>query len=312
MPIKEKMLEPENVIQTNKISQFKIWFLATRPKTLSISCTPIFLGTFLAVAKVDFIHWNLALLALICACSIQIGINLVNDAIDFKKGADREGRLGPLRVTQSGLLSYKQVLRFALVCFLFAILFGIPLILTGGWPLFWALFASIIFGYLYTGGPFPLAYWGLGEVFVLIFFGYVITCSAFYLQTGFVDSACLLGATQIGLLAMITIAINNTRDMSTDLIARKMTLSVRLGLSFSRYGIMILSGLPYLLGLIWMWQRKPLMGVLPFLVFHLIYKNAKAIWENPPSSLYNEYLARSAKNQLLFGVLLITGYLIEV
>ncbi len=302
----------QQAVQTDTPSKFKILIMAARPKTLSVSAVPIIVGTLLALDKVKSMQWMLAFVALICAFAIQIGINLINDAIDFKKGADDEKRLGPKRVTQAGLLSYEQVLLYGLSFFLFALICGIPLILSAGWPLFWALLTSVIFGYLYTGGPFPLAYLGLGELFVLIFFGYVITCSAFYIQTGFIDSTCLLAATQLGLLAIIPIAINNARDIETDQKVNKKTLSVFFGLTFSRWEITLLTTSAYLLGLIWIVKGYYLMAILPFLATPLTYKNVQAIWLNPPSSLYNDYLARSAQNQLIFAGLLVIGYLSSI
>jgi len=305
-----KIVKNPQVLGEDKISKLEILLMATRPKTLSVSATPIIVGTCLAIGSVSALSWTTAFFALVCAFAIQIGINLINDALDFKKGADRKGRLGPKRVTQEGLMSSKQVLYYGFGFFFFAFLCGIPLILAGGWPLFWALAASIVFGYLYTGGPFPLAYFGLGELFVLLFFGYVITCSAFYLQTGFINSTCLLAATQLGLLAIIPIAINNARDIETDRDAKKMTLAAHFGLYFSRWEIMVVSILPYLLGGIWLIKGQFFMMLLPFLILPLTFKNVQFIWLNPPGTDYNLYLAKSAQNQLFFGVFMTIGHLI--
>lgn len=289
-------------------SFMKKWVMASRPKTLSLSCVPILTGTVLAIGKTTHMQWILALLALISAFFIQIGINIINDALDFKRGADTEERLGPQRVTQSGLLTYKQVLIGGLLCFAFALLVGIPLAIASGWPLVAALISSVIFGYFYTGGPMPLAYFGLGELFVMIFFGYVITCSAFYLQTGYVDSACLIAATQIGLLAVVPIVINNTRDIISDRKANKWTLSVRFGIRFSRWEIILLTTGAYLIGFLWMGKGFTLMTFLPFLALPFIYQNVRAIWKIDPSPSYNNFLARSAQGQLFFGLLLCIGY----
>ncbi len=290
------------------LSFIKIWVMASRPKTLSLSVVPILTGTILAVGKSLQMNWILAFISLISAFFIQIGINVINDAMDFKKGADTEDRLGPKRVTQSGLLTYKQVLTGGFVCFAFALLCGIPLILAGGWPLAAALLLSLLFGYFYTAGPMPLAYFGLGEIFVMIFFGYVITCSAYFLQTGMVDSICLLAATQIGFLAVVPIVINNTRDINSDRKANKWTLSARFGIRFSRWEIILLTAGAYVIGFFWIVEGFPMMTLMPFFSLPFIYPNVRAIWKTEPSSAYNHFLARSAQEQLTFALLLCFGY----
>jgi 1,4-dihydroxy-2-naphthoate octaprenyltransferase len=289
-------------------SLVKMWVMASRPKTLSLSCVPIFVGTILAMGKAAHINWIMAIAALVCAFFIQIGINLINDAWDFKRGADTEERIGPQRVTQSGFLTYNQVLNAGVACFAFALLIGTPLVITSGWPLASALILSVIFGYYYTGGPFPLAYFGLGEVFVMIFFGYVITCSAYFLQTGKIDAVCLLAATQIGLLAVIPIVINNTRDIESDRKAHKWTLSARFGIQFSRWEIILLTGGSYLLGFFWLVLGFPMMSLMPFLALPFIYQNVGAVCKTEPSKVYNQFLARSAQGQLFFALLLCMGY----
>src|SRR4051794_23693445 len=158
------------------------WLLAARPKTLAAAVTPVLVGTALARNIAAAIHWPSLVFALLGAVFIQIGTNYVNDALDFKKGADTHTRLGPLRVTQAGLLDADKVLRGAYACFLLAALCGVPLILRGGWPIVIIGVASILAAYAYTGGPYPLAYHGLGEVFVMIFFGFVAVGGSFYLQ----------------------------------------------------------------------------------------------------------------------------------
>lgn len=295
----------------NELSSFKIWLMAVRPKTLSISCAPIFVGTILSLGETQKINWFLAFSAFISAILIQMGINIINDALDFKRGADTQERLGPPRVTQTKLLSYHQVLRGGGLCFAAALLCGMPLMIAGGWPLATALLVSIIFGYLYTGGPAPLAYYGLGELFVMIFFGYVITCSAYYVQTGMVNTYCLLAATQIGLLAIVPIVINNTRDIESDRKANKRTLSVRFGLAFSRCEIAFFSASAYLIGFAWIVKGYPKMALLPFLAFPLVFENIRAVWQKEPSKEYNQYLARSAQSQLFFCLLLALGYLLS-
>src|SRR5258708_33360674 len=162
----------------------KPWLLAARPKTLAASVTPVLVGTALAFQDLAAMHWSPFIFALLGAVFIQIGTNYVNDALDFKKGADTNTRLGPVRVTQAGLLSADAVLRGAYVCFVLAALCGIPLVLHSGWPLLAIGLASIAAAYAYTGGPYPLAYHGLGELFVLAFFGLIAVGGTYYIQRG--------------------------------------------------------------------------------------------------------------------------------
>ncbi len=244
---------------------------------------------------------------LLCSLAIQIGTNLVNDALDFKKGADAEGRLGPKRMTQEGLLSFDQVLGVGCLCFGLALLCGIPLMLAGGWPLVFILLASVACGYLYTGGPFPLAYTGVSDLFVLIFFGWVSTDTVYFLQTGEVTFACFLAATQIGLLAIVPHAINNLRDHISDARVNKRTLAVRFGIRFARWEITLLSLIPFIMGLLWLREGYLWMAVLPLFALPAIIRNLQLIWQTEPSVQYNQFLAKSALCQLLFAILLALG-----
>lgn len=297
----------ESPLTLKKKGSFKAWFLATRPRTLPVSLPPIIVGTTLAARHIDHLNWILVVSMLLCSLAIQIGTNLVNDALDFKKGADAEGRLGPKRMTQEGLLSFKQVMGAGSFCFGLALIFGIPLIIAGGWPLVFILLISIACGYLYTGGPFPLAYTGISDLFVLMFFGWVSTCTVYFLQTGHVSFSCFLAATQIGLLAIVPHAINNLRDHVSDARVNKQTLAVRFGIHFARWEITWLSLIPFGLGLIWIGERTLWMTLLPLLALPPVLSNLRAIWNTEPSPLYNQFLAKSALCQLLFGLLLALG-----
>lgn len=289
----------------------KAWFLATRPRTLPVSLPPIIVGTTLAARQLEDLNWSLVFFTLLCSLAIQIGTNLVNDALDFKKGADAVGRLGPKRMTQEGLLSFDQVLKAGCFCFSLAFLFGIPLMLAGGWPLVMVLLASIACGYLYTGGPLPLAYTGISDFFVLLFFGWVNTGAVYYLQTGKVTYICFLAATQIGLLAIVPHAINNLRDHISDARVNKRTLAVRFGTQFARWEIIFLSVIPFALGLIWLQEKNIWMTLLPFLALPAIIGNLHAICQTEPSSEYNQFLAKSALCQLLFSCLLALGIIVS-
>jgi len=221
------------------------WLLAARPKTLAAAVTPVLVGTSLACihAKVD---WPSFAFALLGAVFIQVGTNYVNDALDFKKGADTHARLGPLRVTQAGLLDADAVMRGAYVCFGIAALCGIPLILRGGWPIAIVGIASIVAAYAYTGGPYPLAYHGLGEIFVMIFFGFTAVCGSFYLQRLTLDATAWIGGFAAGSLAVVILAINNLRDVDNDRASNKRTLAARFGATFARAEIAVFALAPFL------------------------------------------------------------------
>jgi 1,4-dihydroxy-2-naphthoate octaprenyltransferase len=284
------------------------WILATRPKTLSASVLPVLVGTFLAKSMIGQVDWSLAIFALFCALFIQIGTNLTNDALDFKKGADTTTRLGPIRVTQAGLIPFKHVLWAGFGAFGLAMLCGIPLIREGGWPLFVILTLCIVLSYLYTGGPYPLGYYGLGDLFVFLFYGLVTTLVVFALQTGYVNYPAILAGIQVGCLATALIGIANLRDINEDVLVGKRTLAVRLGLKGARIKITLLSLLPFALSLLWFQWGYSLAAGLPFLVLPLVHQNINALWTTDPSSEYNHFLARSSLAQLLFGILLAIGY----
>ena len=292
------------------IPKWKVWLLAIRPRTLSISLVPIIIATVMASSQVQSLNWPLICLCLFCSLCVQIGTNLVNDASDFKKGADEHRHFGSLRVTQAGLLSYNAVQMVGCICFILAGIFGIPLIYAGGWPLFLVLLFSIACGYFYTAGPFPLAYLGCSDIFILIFFGWVSACSVFYLQTGDVSLMIVIASTQIGCLAIVPHAINNLRDYASDALVNKKTLAVRFGKSFVKKEIVFFSIFPFLLGLFWIFNGNLWIGLLPIVSLPFILLNLKAIWYEEPSQRYNQYLATSAMCQFLFGCLLALGILL--
>lgn len=209
------------------------WLLAARPKTLSAAVAPVLIGTALAYGGLIPISWIAFTCALLGAVFIQIGTNFVNDALDFKHGADTSERLGPIRATQSGLLTPSAVMNAAYACFAAAAVCGVPLIVRCGWPIIVIGVASIIAAYAYTGGPYPLAYHGLGEVFVMIFFGLVATEGSYYVQMLRFSSNALLAGFACGALAVVLLAINNLRDIPSDRASGKLTLAARFGERFA-------------------------------------------------------------------------------
>ena len=284
--------------------------MAARPKTLTAALVPILAGTALTKCLGFSVQIWISGLALLASFFIQIGTNFVNDAIDFKKGADTEARIGPQRVTQSGIFSYRTVMSMAGICFFLALLCGIPLVIHGGLPILLIGLLSLFFGYAYTGGPFPLAYLGLGDIFVVLFFGLIAVGGLVFLQIGeWLDESLMLGL-QIGLHATVLICINNLRDIEGDVLVGKKTLAVRFGKSFARTEIATLCFLPFLLNIFWLNRGIYLAAALPFLVLPLAARLCFLIFKTEPGPIYNQFLAKAAGLHLLFGILLSLGFLL--
>lgn len=283
------------------------WLLAFRPKTLTAAVVPVIAATALAYADGQTVKYWVTLFALLSATFIQIGTNFINDAIDFKKGADTHERVGPQRVTQSGLLSHKQVLFGGFFSFALAAAFGLPLVLEGGLPILAVGLVSLTMGYCYTGGPFPLAYRGLGDLFVLIFFGLVAVCGTYFLHTGGVSTSSVIMGLQIGLHATVLIAINNLRDAPLDSKVDKRTFAVRFGAKAARIEIALLVILPFIFNLHWFLRQHFLASFLPLLAFFLGAKVIRGVYRNEGGAIYNKFLALSAALHLFFGLLLSIG-----
>lgn len=279
------------------------WILAFRPKTLTAAVVPILVGSALSEAPQ---YW-IAGLALLASLFIQIATNLVNDAKDFQKGADTEERIGPRRVTQAGVFTSKQVLLGAYFFFALAVLTGLPLVIHGGWPILVIGLFSLVAGYSYTGGPFPLAYRGLGDVFVFIFFGLVAVMGMLFLMDGEWTHSAAVAGSQVGLLCMVLIAINNLRDASTDGKVGKRTVAVRFGETFARSEITVALAVPFLLQLYWYQQGEFQAALLPLMTVPLAFSIALKIWRTPPSPAYNQFLGLSSLQHILFGLLLALG-----
>jgi 1,4-dihydroxy-2-naphthoate octaprenyltransferase len=284
----------------------KNWLLAARPKTLAAAVTPVLAGTALAFRELATMHWQPFVFALLGAVFIQIGTNYVNDALDFKKGADTHTRLGPLRVTAAGLLSAEAVLRGAYICFFLAALCGIPLILRGGWPIAMIGIASIAAAYAYTGGPYPLAYHGLGEVFVMIFFGLAAVCGSFYLQRLTLDPTAWIGGFAVGSLAVVILAINNLRDIDNDRASNKRTLAARFGATFARVEIVIFALMPFLCVAAVAYLRGsrnlaiPMLALIPALALLLRVARSRG-------ADLNRCLALAGALEWIFGILYVVG-----
>jgi len=206
----------------------RMWWLAARPKTLPAAIAPVLAGTAVAIHERGF-HWLSALFALITALLLQIAANFANDALDFKRGADTADRTGPTRITASGMVTADAVLRTTAVTLGLAVVSGLYLVWRGGWPFIVLGIAAIICAVAYTGGPFPLGYLGLGEIFVFIFFGPIAVAGTAYVQTRDLTALALATSIPIGAMAVGILIVNNLRDLPTDAIAGKHTIAVRIG-----------------------------------------------------------------------------------
>ncbi len=211
----------------------KLWLLAARPKTLGAAVAPVIVGTALAFEHSGIAWWAM-LSCLVGSLLLQLGTNFANDYFDFVQGADTESRLGPTRVTQAGLIAPETVRNAFILMFALVAIPGLYLSYVGGWPVFVLGCLSVLSGILYTAGPFALAYLGLGDIFVLIFFGIVATVGTYYVQTLHLNSAIFLAALGPGLFSTAILAVNNLRDRLTDTESNKRTLAVRFGANFAR------------------------------------------------------------------------------
>lgn len=216
-------------------SFFQTWWLAVRPKTLWASIAPVVIGLAMAVEESGG-GWNIvtAVVTLMAAILVQIGTNFCNDVADFQKGADTEARKGPVRVTQAGMVSVRQMWVAALVSFGLAVVACVYLSLAVGWPIAVIGVIAIVSGALYTAGPAPLGYLGLGDLLVFVFFGPVAVGGTYFIQTGEWTLGSLIAGVAPGLLAVAILVVNNLRDVDQDRAAGKRTLVVRFGRRFAR------------------------------------------------------------------------------
>lgn len=285
----------------------KAWYTAMRPKALTCGVMPVLIGTLTANVPLYKINWPLAFSTLMFPICIQIGMHYINDALDYQKGVDTSQKLNK-KMIQSGLLSMRQIFAGGIFFLFLAFLFGLPMIYYGG-PVFAGIVAvSITCAYIYTGGPYPLSYYGTGDLFAFVFFGLVATGASAYLQQGYVNWISLLGGAQIGLLALTLMSLNNFRDFREDRKAHKRTLTVRLGLNFARWQITVQLLLPFLLNIIWYAQGYVLTAALTTVNLPLALNIIRGTWTYDPGKVFNRYLIETAFVHMMFGVLLILGY----
>lgn len=291
-------------------STLHIWWLAARPKTLWASIAPVLIGGSMAWGDGLF-HAPSVVAALLGALLIQIGTNFCNDYADFKKGADTEDRMGPLRATASGWISAPTMWRATVLTFTLAALTALYLIYRGGWPMAVIAVLSILFGVLYTVGPYALAYRGWSEGFALVFFGPVAVAGTYYVQTMQWPWIVIVAGLAPGLMSCAILSINNLRDIKQDRVANKRTLAVRFGKTFARWeytGCVVLSLLLLPLLLFYSTPHRA-MALIPLAAALGAVGPLRDVWRGMEGPALNEVLARTGKLLLIQSVLFSVGWI---
>jgi len=292
----------------NKINMYQIWWLAIRPRTLPAAASGVAMGS--ALAWLDGSFQTLpALAALMVALLLQIASNVANDVFDFERGADTPERLGPVRVTQAGMLTPTQVKRGLAVILALAILFGLYLASLRGWTVIWLGAAAILSAVAYTGGPYPLGYHGLGDVFVFIFFGLAAVAGTYFVQVGSVSAAAWWMAIPIGLIITAILVVNNLRDLESDRKAGKHTLAVRFGEQGTKLEYALCMGIAYLtLPLFVFMKIIPVGGLLAWISLPVAIRALKVVFTQNGRPL-NAALAGTGQTAFLFSVFFWVGLL---
>jgi 1,4-dihydroxy-2-naphthoate octaprenyltransferase len=291
-------------------SQIALWIAAFRPKTLPASISPVIVGTAMAILDKG-LKPVVALAAMACALLLQVGSNLANDYFDYKKGVDDVDRLGPTRVTQSGLIPAQHVKGGMIVVFILAAMIGLYLIMIGGWPILLIGAASILTACIYSGGPYPLALHGLGEVAVFIFFGLIAVCGTYYLQTFQLTMQVVLASIPVGFLITAILVVNNLRDIDTDKQVGKNTLSVMIGERWTKIEFIALLAGAYVIPVVFFlfkmvpgWLILLPLASLPMALSLINDVNRKT------GRILNLTLAKTAQLSFVFSLLFSVGLIV--
>jgi 1,4-dihydroxy-2-naphthoate octaprenyltransferase len=283
---------------TNRISKIESWFLASRPKTLPAAVMPVFVGTAIAIHDGVFFA-PAAIVALICSVLIQIGTNFINDLYDYLKGSDKKERVGPVRVLASGLISVNEMKIGIAIVFGSAFLLGLYLVYISDWVIFIIGILSLIAGYAYTAGPYPLAY-----------NGFVGTIGTYYIQTLEITPFVFWSSIPVGALITNILVVNNYRDIDEDKVAGKRTLAVMYGGRFARMQYLIFMIISYaILLVVYFTFKQSVLVFLPLLTLPVAIKLIKMIFKTTGKEL-NETLALTAKLSALYGLLFAVGILL--
>lgn len=289
-----------------QISKTGAWILASRPKTLLAAIVPVLVGAAFAFADKKFSP-AATLTALFCSLCIQVGTNFTNDLYDFLKGADNTERVGPLRVLNAGLVTKKEMRNAIVLVFGSAFLAGLYLVKLGGLPILVIGILSIISGYIYTAGPYPLAYNGLGDIFSFVFFGVVGTTGTYFVNTMSWSPLAFLASIPVGTLITAILVVNNYRDIEQDAAAGKKTLAVIFGKKFTEAEYIFLIGIAYLIPVVMAIKGDTSFWIfLPFVSLPLAYKMIRLLYTLKGTEL-NKLLEITAKFSALFGFLFALG-----
>ncbi|NWG27130.1 MAG: 1,4-dihydroxy-2-naphthoate polyprenyltransferase [Ignavibacteriaceae bacterium] len=294
----------------NDKSKLNSWLLASRPKTLLAAVVPVMVGSALAISiKKFFLPYSIV--ALLCSILIQIGTNFTNDLYDYLKGSDTIKRKGPQRVLASGLISVKEMKIAIILVFGITFLIGLYLVYSVGILILWVGIFSIFAGIIYTAGPFPLAYNGLGDIFVFIFFGIIGTMGTFYLHTQEISVISFLVSIPVGTLITNILVVNNFRDIEEDREANKKTLAVLMGNNFTRWQFISLVIISYVTTLVLHFHFNfSLWILLPFVTIPLAITLIKMLYTLNGEAL-NKTLELSAKFAGIFGLLFSIGIILR-
>lgn len=284
-----------------------IWFMAVRPFSLTISLAPVAAGAALAWANTAKVAWAAVLVAAIASALIQIGTNLYNDAADYLHGAHRSDRVGPLSTIAQGLLSPAAVIRAAWISFAGAALLGLYLVYLGGWPVLVLGVLSIVCGWGYTGGPLPIAYTPIGELFVIAFFGLGAVCGTYWLCTGTVDASAAVCGLAIGSFAGAVLLINNYRDIIEDKRVGRFTLAIATGPEASRALCALMIAAPFGL-LVLLLRLMPHTHIwAAFASAPLAFLLIARLYREPPGPGLTNILIGTVQVQTLFTALFCIG-----
>ena len=290
-----------------KPSHFESWMMAIRPKTLPAGAVPVVVGTALAAIDGKLLP-AAAFITLLCALGIQVSTNFINEIYDFRKGADTAGRLGPTRTVAAGLISEKTMIAVSVALLVVVFLLGLYLVYLAGWPILLVGLLSIFFAWAYTGGPYPIAYSGLGDLFVFVFFGLVAVGGTYYVQAGEVTFPVLTAAVAPGIFSVNILLVNNIRDIDSDRKVGKMTLPARIGGGNARWMYLGLTVVAYFVP-VWMWMTGySIWGMLSWLSIPFAIGQVRALFGGDGRAL-NAVLAGTGKVMTIYGALFSAGLL---
>ncbi|ASQ90827.1 1,4-dihydroxy-2-naphthoate polyprenyltransferase [Prosthecochloris sp. GSB1] len=291
-------------------SRFESWMMAVRPKTLPAGAVPVIVAS--AVAAVDGVFRpTAAMVALFCALGIQVATNFINEIYDFRKGADTAERLGPTRTVAAGLIAEKTMISVSIALLVAVFLMGLYLVWLAGWPVLIIGLLSMFFAWAYTGGPCPIAYSGLGDLFVFVFFGLVAVGGTYYVQSQTLTVPVLVAAVAPGVFSVNILLVNNIRDIDTDRRVGKMTLPARIGAANARALYLFLTVTGYLVPVLMWFVGYPFWCMLSWLSLPLAIVQLRRLFTAEGREL-NEVLAGTGKVMTVYGFLFSAGLLVPL